>query len=226
MEGRARAAPVGRRADHALARVLRDRRAARARLLVRLPAALHEPLVGGRASSPTCPRSPCPSRSPSCSRPTTPRPACSTSPSNRWIDAPKVEKRLIDTAPPGVDTRNAHDLLHQLVRAQRLQVPRLLEDRRARPRHRPRLRRAQRRPQDRRLGRHHARRRGDRPRPPRRPPRLVLRPLRRSRGVGRQLRHHQRRTSTATASPTTGSRSRGSTATTGPGRRWRATSAR
>ena len=25
---------------------------------------------------------------------------------NRWIDDPKVEKRLIDTAPSGVDTRN------------------------------------------------------------------------------------------------------------------------
>ena len=52
MESRAVAAPVRRRADRALARLLRDRRAARARLRVRLPAVLHEPLVGGRVLLP------------------------------------------------------------------------------------------------------------------------------------------------------------------------------
>ncbi len=87
----------------------------------------------------------------------------------------------------------ADDLLHQLVGPQGLQVPRLRQDRRARPRHRLRLRRQPRHAQDRRVGWHDARRRGDRPRQPRGQPRVVLRPVRRAGELGRQLRRRRRR---------------------------------
>ena len=113
--------------------------------------------------------------------------------SNRWIDAPTVEKRLIDTAPQGVDTRKPtiffinwygrSDFKFHVYSKVGEPDPDTGHD----------FGLLERRPQDRRLGRHHARRRGDRPRPPRRAPRVVLRPVRRPGGVGRQLRHHQRR---------------------------------
>ena len=93
-------------ADHALARVLRDRRARRARLLASITAPPTRPARGRTASSPT-------SRSIAVTHPLTePQVAYNEQAgnvldvtSNAWIDAPKVEKRLIDAAPAGVDTR-------------------------------------------------------------------------------------------------------------------------
>ena len=105
-----------------------------------------------------------------------------------------MERRLIDTAPGGGRHHAADDLLHQLARARRLPLPRLLEDRRAGSRHGPRLRHRARHPQAGRVGRHDARRRGDRARHRARgQPGVVLRPVGRPRVLGRQLRHHQPR---------------------------------
>ena len=101
---RALAARRQRVADHTLARVLRDRRAARARLPLRLPPHLHDPAWEDgffaylRSIAVTHPL-------------TEPQVAYNDQAgnaldvtSNAWIDAPKVEKRLIDAAPAGVDT--------------------------------------------------------------------------------------------------------------------------
>ena len=110
---------------------------------------------------------------------------------NHHIDAPTVERWLADHPPAGVDTRQQHDLLRQLVRAAGLQVPRLHQDRRARPGHRLQLRRRDRHPQADRLGRHHPRRRGERARQA--APGVVLRPVGRARGLDRQLERRRRR---------------------------------
>ena len=135
-----RAAPLGRRADRPLARLLRDRRAARARLRLRLPAALHEPLVGGRVLLlPVVDRG----------RQAADRVAAGLQRAGR---RPRRDQQPLDRRADGREAADrhraagrrhaqAHDLLHQLVRPQRLQVPRLLQDRRAGSRHRLRLRR-------------------------------------------------------------------------------------
>ena len=99
---------------------------------------------------------------------------------NRWIDAPKVEKRLIDTAPAGVDTRQPTIFLINWYGRKDFRFHVYSKTGEPDPDTGYRLRRRPRHPQDRRLGRHDAGRRGDRPRPPRRQPRVVLRPLRRT----------------------------------------------
>ncbi len=89
-----------------------------------------------------------------------------------YIDAPTVE------AVPGTPRRERraalHHLLHQLVQPPRLPVPRLHEDRRARPRYRLQLRNPARLTQDDRVGRHDV-------------TNMVLRSLGRSRIVDQQL---------------------------------------
>ena len=59
---------------------------------------------------------------------------------NYWIDAPSAEKWVIQNPPAGVDLTEADDHARQLEGSRRLQVPRLHEDERARPRHRLQLR--------------------------------------------------------------------------------------
>ena len=61
---------------------------------------------------------------------------------NDCIDAPSVERWLAYHAPRGRQHPREHRLPDQLVRPARLRVPRLHQDRRARPGHRLRLRRA------------------------------------------------------------------------------------
>ena len=61
---------------------------------------------------------------------------------NNFIDAPSVEKWLIDHKPPGVDTRNDTIFFINWWGRERLHRPRLHQDRRGRPRHGLRLRRA------------------------------------------------------------------------------------
>ena len=112
---------------------------------------------------------------------------------NNAIDAPSVEKWLIDHAPPGVDTRRdtiffvnwwgRPDFIDHVYTKIGEPDPDTGYDFGARARQ----------PQARRVGRDDPGRRGDRARQARRQPRLVLRPLGRARGVGRQLRHHERR---------------------------------
>ena len=122
----------------------------------------------------------------------------------------RVEQWLIDNPPSGVDTSAGHRLLHQLVRPRRLQVPRLHQDRRARPRHRLQLRRRRARA---------ARSSPGAARPPttRRPasgahaPDLVLRPVRRSRVLDRQLERRRRRPGRRRRRATTACRRSGST---------------
>lgn len=92
---------------------------------------------------------------------------------NHHIDAPTVERWLADHPPAG------------------LQVPRLHQDQRARPRHRLQLRRRGREPQADRLGRHHPRRRGERARQA--APGVVLRPVGRAGVLDRQLERRRRR---------------------------------
>ena len=124
------AAVLGWRADRALARVLRDRRAARARLLLRLPAVLHEPLVGGRLLLlPVVDRGrEAAHRVPAGLQRAGRRARRDQQPLDRRADGREAADRH---RAAGRRHAQPHDLLHQLVRAQRLQVPRLLEDRRA-----------------------------------------------------------------------------------------------
>jgi hypothetical protein len=109
---------------------------------------------------------------------------------NHWIDA--LGGGVDHRAPARRRRpREADDPVRQLEGPAGLRVPRLHEDERARPRHGQQLRRRSRVSEDRRLGRHGAGRRGE---PVRRTGEasLVLRPLGRSRELGRQLRHHER----------------------------------
>ena len=78
---------------------------------------------------------------------------------NRWIDAPSVEQWLADNMRGAARRRHRrlHHLPGQLVRALRLPLPRLHQDRRARPRHGVRLRPEPRLAQGDRLGRHDTR---------------------------------------------------------------------
>ena len=112
---------------------------------------------------------------------------------NHFIDAPTVEKWLIDNAPAGVNTREntiffvnwwgRPDFKDHVYTKFGEPDPDTGYDFGVEPGE----------PQDHRVGRHDARRRGDGPRRARRPPRLVPRPLRRARILGRELRHHERR---------------------------------
>ena len=109
---------------------------------------------------------------------------------NHWIDAPTVEKWIIEHPP--VDLDQADDPVRQLEGPAGLQVPRLHEDERAGPRHGLQLRPHPRVTQDSGVGRHRSRRRGE-PILRSREAALVLRPLRGAGDVGRKLRRHQPR---------------------------------
>ena len=149
-------------------------------LRLRAQVLLH-PLQAGRAGAPD--------RAPAgLQRPAEQRPRGDRQPPHR-----RPDRRALAGRPPAGRRRHPpeHDLLRQLVRAAGLQVPRLHQDRRARPGHRLQLRRPAREPQADRLGRHHPRRRGERARQA--APGVVLRPVGRARVLDRQLERRRRR---------------------------------
>ena len=111
---------------------------------------------------------------------------------NHFIDAPTVEQWLIDNAPYGVDTTQDTLFFINWWGRDDFKFHLYTEDRRARSGHRLQLRHRAREPQGDRLGRHDRRRRRERL-VARHPSRLVLRPVRRSRIVDRQLERGRRR---------------------------------